>query len=63
MSLQRTEYFEDLLDDARTAVEQVGANPQEAAMLMAALISSDALNGIRKALLEVAEATRRAGRE
>lgn len=64
VSLQRTEYFEDLLEDARIAAADVPpGESQQIVQLMAALVMSDALNGIRKALLDLAEATRKAGRE
>ncbi len=62
MSLQRIEYFRDLLADACAALEETGVEPQDHALVLAALIESDAANGIRKALLDLTEATRKAGR-
>lgn len=62
MSAQRIEYFCDLLADVQAAVEEAGVREQDQGLVLAALIESDAANGLRKALLDLAEATRRAGR-
>ena len=43
MSIQRAEYFKDLVSDAET----VSLKPE----VVAALVVSDSLNGVRKALL------------
>ena len=47
MSIQRAEYFKDLVSDAET----VSLKPE----VVAALVVSDSLNGVRKALLDVSE--------
>lgn len=50
----RREYFDDLLVDAADAVgDRWGdASPEAQARIVAALITSDSLNGLRKALLQ-----------
>lgn len=64
MSLQRQEYFEDLVNDALVVLERrwpehdVADQPE----VVAALIVSDALNGMRKSLLDLSEAVRSVGR-
>lgn len=64
MSLQRQEYFEDLINDAMVVLERrwpehdVADQPE----VVAALIVSDALNGMRKSMLDLSEAVRSAGR-
>lgn len=60
----RSEYFGHVLDDALEAAGLApealdGKGPDQLAPVLAALILSDSLNGLRKALLELAEATRR----
>ena len=50
MANARSEYFHDLLDD----VENLNDNPE----IISALILNDALNGCRKALLDIAETNR-----
>jgi hypothetical protein len=50
MSLQRTDYFRDLAQDA----ESISQEPQ----IIAALVLSDSLNGLRKALLDISENVR-----
>lgn len=51
MSLSRTEYFRDLLEDCYTAARQCRIAPEDEATVVAAMIQSDSLNGLRKALL------------
>lgn len=61
MSLARMEYFKDLLRDASDAVggeERMLEVPE----VVAALILTDAINGHRKALLDISEAIRVARR-
>ncbi len=64
MSLQRQEYFEDLINDALVVLERrwpehdVADQPE----VVAALIVSDALNGMRKSMLDLSEAVRSVGR-
>jgi len=64
VSLQRQEYFEDLVNDALVVLERrwpehdVADQPE----VVAALIVSDALNGMRKSLLDLSEAVRSVGR-
>lgn len=50
MSQQRTEYFEDLVTDA----QNVSREPQ----IVAALVLSDSINGLRKAALDISESVR-----
>lgn len=50
MSLSRTEYFKDLLEDCHLAA--LNYPPEDRAIIMAALILSDSVNGLRKALLQ-----------
>jgi hypothetical protein len=50
MSIQRAEYFKDLVSDAET----VSLKPE----VVAALVVSDSLNGVRKALLDISESIR-----
>lgn len=50
MSISRTEYFKDLLSDCHTAA--IEYPKEDRAIIMAALIISDSLNGIRKTLLQ-----------
>ena len=61
MSLARMEYFKDLLRDA---VEAVGGEDKmlKVPEVVAALILADAINGHRKALLDISEAIRVARR-
>ena len=61
MSLARMEYFKDLLRDASDAV---GGQDKmlEVPEVVAALILTDAINGHRKALLDISEAIRVARR-
>lgn len=61
MSLARMEYFKDLLRDA---VEAVGGEERmlEVPEVVAALIVTDAVNGHRKAVLELTEAVRASSR-
>ena len=50
MSISRPEYFKDLLEDCKIAVD--GLPDEDKPILIAALILSDSLNGIRKTLLQ-----------
>lgn len=51
MSITRKDYFEDLLSDCLDATEAAGIEaPDEVSRVVAALILSDSLNGLRKAL-------------
>ena len=54
----RLDYFDDLLRDCWQSVNDVGIPEIYKGQVMAALIQSDSLNGLRKALLQ-AEANRR----
>lgn len=49
----RQDYFDDLLNDCIEAAVRAGFQPSEAAVVIAALILSDSLNGLRKAMLQV----------
>ena len=55
----RLAYFDDLLQDCLRAVHDVGIPEEPHGVVIAALIQSDSLNGLRKAMLQ-AEANRRA---
>ena len=50
MSLSRADYFKDLLNDCLAAVEDYPDYADQT--LVAALIISDSINGLRKALLQ-----------
>ena len=50
MSISRAEYFRDLLADCEIAVQDYPEDSKP--FLIAALILSDSLNGIRKTLLQ-----------
>jgi hypothetical protein len=50
MAIARSEYLRDLFEDAQI----VSNNPE----IISALILNDALNGIRKAVLDIAESNR-----
>jgi hypothetical protein len=50
VSISRAEYFKDLLEDCHLA--SLDYPKEDRAILMAALILSDSLNGIRKTLLQ-----------
>ena len=54
----RLAYFDDLVRDCWQAVIDAGLPPEYHSVVIAALIQSDSLNGLRKALLQ-AEANRR----
>ena len=51
MSGMRQEYFADVLNDCIAVCEKHGIEPEDQAVVIAALIFSDSVNGIRKALL------------
>lgn len=51
MSASRREYLKDLLNDAMQVCEEVGLDPEDQGPVIASLILSDSLNGLRKALL------------
>jgi hypothetical protein len=50
VSISRAEYFKDLLEDCHIAA--IEYPKEDRAVIMAALIVSDSLNGIRKTLLQ-----------
>jgi len=50
VSISRAEYFKDLLEDCHLAA--IDYPKEDRAVIMAALILSDSLNGIRKTLLQ-----------
>ena len=51
MSGMRQEYFADVLNDGIAVCEKLGIEREDQALVIAALIFSDSVNGIRKALL------------
>lgn len=60
-------YFVDLLKDCKDALDESGLSrqittPEALAQFYTALILSDSLNGLRRAVLDVADATRNGGR-
>jgi hypothetical protein len=50
VSISRAEYFKDLVGDCEIAVQEFPVKDQSA--IIAALIISDSINGLRKALLQ-----------
>lgn len=60
----RQQYFIDLLKDCDDAAEEFhgGLDAEQQLRLITALILSDSLNGVRRALLDVADAVRTGGR-
>jgi hypothetical protein len=50
VSISRSDYFKDLLEDCKIAVS--GLPDADKPILIAAFILSDSLNGIRKTLLQ-----------
>jgi hypothetical protein len=50
VSISRAEYFKDLLEDCHLAA--LDYPKEDRAILMATLILSDSINGLRKALLQ-----------
>lgn len=54
--IARQEYFEDVLSDAIGAATRLGVPEDLAQSIIAALIISDAMNGLRKAVLRLANA-------
>lgn len=60
MTSARQAYFSDLLNDCIDAVNAAGIPTEKQAVVIAALIQSDSLNGLRKVLLQ-GVATRASG--
>lgn len=61
----RQQYFIDLLRDCDAALMEhygTGLSDEQHMQLTTALIFSDSLNGVRRALLDVADAVRTGGR-
>lgn len=54
MSGLRREYFKDLLGDAIAVCDELEVDPEDQGAVIAALIQSDSLNGLRKAMLSPA---------
>jgi len=50
VSISRAEYFKDLLSDCEIAAQEFPY--EDRAILIAALVVSDSLNGLRKAILQ-----------
>lgn len=48
----RKDYFDDLLKDCMEAARDAGVPPEDEGVVVAALVLSDSLNGLRKALLQ-----------
>lgn len=51
MSAMRKEYFRDLLKDCQEICAEMGIDTKDQNAVIAALVQSDSVNGIRKALL------------
>ncbi len=51
--MARQEYFVGLLDDCLKAAREAGVQEDDEGRVVAALVLSDSLNGLRKALLQV----------
>lgn len=51
--MARQEYFVGLLDDCLKAAREAGVQEEDEGRVVAALVLSDSLNGLRKALLQV----------
>lgn len=51
MSGARMDYLKDLLQDCQAVVKEAGVEEKDAATVVAALIFSDSINGLRKAYL------------
>lgn len=58
MSGQRRDYFRDLMQDCEAICDEYKIPVEDRALVTAALITSDALNGLRKAVLTVGGAHR-----
>lgn len=54
----RWEYLDDLLKDCAELARKTGVPPESESLIVAALILSDSLNGLRKALLQKASTKR-----
>lgn len=48
----RKEYFDDLLQLCKDAARDANIPPEDEAIIIAAMVLSDSLNGLRKALLQ-----------
>jgi hypothetical protein len=59
MSNARTEYLKDLIKDCKIACEAEGIEEEDRGVVIASMILSDSLNGLRKALLTPAFAAAR----
>lgn len=51
MSNMRQSYFKDILQDCQDVCRDMGVEPEDQGPVIAALILSDSLNGLRKALM------------
>lgn len=49
----RREYIDDLLQMCSDAVKDAGISQEDEAKIVAALVLSDSINGLRKAMLQV----------
>lgn len=59
MSNARTEYWKDLIKDCKAACEAEGVDVEDQGVVIASMILSDSLNGLRKAILTPAFVTAR----
>lgn len=51
----RKEYFDDLLQLCKDAARDAHIQPEDEAIVIAAMVLSDSLNGLRKALLQATD--------
>lgn len=54
----RTDYLKDLLRDCYEVVEAQKVHPEDVGAVVAALVISDGINGLRKAMLSQERSTR-----
>ena len=54
----RTDYLADLLRDCYEVVNRQNVHPDDQGVIVAALVVSDGINGLRKAMLSQERATR-----
>lgn len=54
----RTDYLKDLLRDCYEVVEAQQVHPEDVGAVVAALVISDGINGLRKAMLSQERSTR-----
>lgn len=53
MSVSRKDYFIDVIRDCVNATAEAGVPPDQRSAIIVALLLSDSVNGLRKALLQI----------